>query len=501
MTRSAPACTLACTVGYGIARKAGLGHEIQDLALGASAPSAKHWLGTDPLGRDVLSRVLYGGRISLMVGVVATATSLIIGVLYGAIAGFLGFILIAMSFDRLCEFSIPVRQVLLVAGILLNAAVVAVLMTLLLFRRRNPLFHARAVDNALGLRDEALITYVEMQSSRKRSEHPEVAALLRDQALERLNFIDADQVIDTRPLMRSLWTAGATLALMFVLYVAWGGSFSDSLFRCLTPWKEIAPPRATRIINVAPGNGLAVSGEPVNFVIATRGKDVPTATLIYKSDGDETDVRESVPFAGRSEYKKDLPGFTRPVTYWVHCNDAVIGPFRLNLLDRPLVTAVNVRVLPPAYASFVPPREVSGGHVKAIIGSRLEITAAVNQVPKSPTALNPLQAAWLQIGAMRSPMTPHGKTTVATVPLQSDFDYRLGFTDSNDLASREGLVYQARTLPYQAPKAVLARDGAPPDARQWKTHRGDHRGQGNGSHQPGDGREGLWASRDGPSSQ
>lgn len=81
---------LACTIGYEISRKLGLGHEVQNLALGATPPGARHWLGTDPLGRDVLSRVLYGGRISLMVGLVATATSLVIGVLYGAISGFLG---------------------------------------------------------------------------------------------------------------------------------------------------------------------------------------------------------------------------------------------------------------------------------------------------------------------------------------------------------------------------------------------------------------------------
>jgi len=63
-------------------------YESQDTGLGASAPSAAHWLGTDPLGRDLLTRLLYGGRMSLLVGVAATAVSLVIGVLYGAIAGY-----------------------------------------------------------------------------------------------------------------------------------------------------------------------------------------------------------------------------------------------------------------------------------------------------------------------------------------------------------------------------------------------------------------------------
>ena len=62
----------------------------QNLALGAAPPSARHWLGTDDLGRDLFVRVLYGGRISLLVGVAATAVSLLVGVTYGAAAGFLG---------------------------------------------------------------------------------------------------------------------------------------------------------------------------------------------------------------------------------------------------------------------------------------------------------------------------------------------------------------------------------------------------------------------------
>ncbi|HUI06336.1 MAG TPA: ABC transporter permease subunit [Verrucomicrobiae bacterium] len=65
-------------------------YEEQNLDLRAVPPRADHWLGTDALGRDQLTRLLYGGRISLMVGIAATGVALIIGVTYGATSGFVG---------------------------------------------------------------------------------------------------------------------------------------------------------------------------------------------------------------------------------------------------------------------------------------------------------------------------------------------------------------------------------------------------------------------------
>lgn len=61
-----------------------------DLASTLQGPSAAHWLGTDENGRDVLSRLIWGGRVSLAVGVAAMLASVTLGTLLGALAGFLG---------------------------------------------------------------------------------------------------------------------------------------------------------------------------------------------------------------------------------------------------------------------------------------------------------------------------------------------------------------------------------------------------------------------------
>ena len=66
------------------------GYEEQNLLMGATPPSAQHWLGTDIFGRDMLTRIMWGGRVSLMVGFIATAVALAIGVIYGAVAGYVG---------------------------------------------------------------------------------------------------------------------------------------------------------------------------------------------------------------------------------------------------------------------------------------------------------------------------------------------------------------------------------------------------------------------------
>jgi peptide/nickel transport system permease protein len=94
-------------------------------------PSPQHWLGTDRFGRDILSRVLYGARISLAIGFVATAISVTLGTLLGAIAGFFGGkidALIMRFTDLVLAFP---RLVLLIMIVALFSPSIAVIITVL----------------------------------------------------------------------------------------------------------------------------------------------------------------------------------------------------------------------------------------------------------------------------------------------------------------------------------------------------------------------------------
>lgn len=91
-----------------------------DLANKNLAPSAQHWMGTDQFGRDVLSRIIWGSRTSLAIGFTAAGVSVLIGSVWGAIAGYYGGTWIDISMMRVAEAIdlIPLLFLLLVVAAL-----------------------------------------------------------------------------------------------------------------------------------------------------------------------------------------------------------------------------------------------------------------------------------------------------------------------------------------------------------------------------------------------
>lgn len=90
----------------------------QDLSQRFQAPSGSHWFGTDSLGRDVFSRVLYGSRISITAGLITVAVSFAVGILYGAVAGYFGGILddILMRISEMIQSFPPLILAMVIAA-------------------------------------------------------------------------------------------------------------------------------------------------------------------------------------------------------------------------------------------------------------------------------------------------------------------------------------------------------------------------------------------------
>jgi ABC-type dipeptide/oligopeptide/nickel transport system permease subunit len=144
----------------------------QDLMARNALPSAAHWLGTDDLGRDLVSRVIYGARTAFLVAIGVTALSLVIGVALGVIAGYLGGVTEKLIM-WLCDVTMSVPALLLV--IVINTSL-------------RPLFSTwmsgmfDTTHNAF-FRDTSIIDLVLVFGSIALLKWPQYARLVRGQVL------------------------------------------------------------------------------------------------------------------------------------------------------------------------------------------------------------------------------------------------------------------------------------------------------------------------------
>jgi peptide/nickel transport system permease protein len=133
-----------------------------DLAHITAAPTWAHPLGTDELGRDVLTRLIYGGRASLMVGVCSMLLAATLGVTYGAVAGFFGGVIDTMLM-RFVDFvlSFPALFVLLILASYYHTSVVTITLYIGCLGTPGWMGMARLVrGQILSLREQDFITAV-----------------------------------------------------------------------------------------------------------------------------------------------------------------------------------------------------------------------------------------------------------------------------------------------------------------------------------------------------
>ncbi len=108
---------VACAMAGPIAHLSGIDPNATNLLRRFKPPTAQHWLGTDDLGRDVMLRLLYGGQVSIAVGLLATFITAVIGIAVGVTAGYIG-----GKFDNVlmrmtdCIIALPLIPVLIVLG-------------------------------------------------------------------------------------------------------------------------------------------------------------------------------------------------------------------------------------------------------------------------------------------------------------------------------------------------------------------------------------------------
>src|SRR5690625_1686083 len=138
------------------------GFEEQDLANRLQPPSSEHWLGTDDLGRDILTRIVFGARISLKVGFFAVTGALFFGTFLGILAGYFGRwidMLISRLFDILLAFPSILLAIAVVAilGASLENALIAIAII------NVPIFGRLVRSKVISLREEEYIMAAKAQ--------------------------------------------------------------------------------------------------------------------------------------------------------------------------------------------------------------------------------------------------------------------------------------------------------------------------------------------------
>jgi peptide/nickel transport system permease protein len=231
----------------------------QNVLLKLEPPSAEHWFGTDAFGRDVLSRVIYGARISLFVGAFATFAGVVIGTIIGVVSGYLGGLvdrLVTAATDVLLSFPQLIMGLILVAvlGASMFNLILAIAITAV------PAFIRVARASTLAMKERDFVD----------------ACRALGFGGPRIMFLHVlPNIMDEVVVMGSLWFAAAIRTESTLAFIGlgvppptatWGGIIRDGFDNLLdASWLSVFPSIAILTIMIALnliGDGLRDATDP-----------------------------------------------------------------------------------------------------------------------------------------------------------------------------------------------------------------------------------------------
>jgi peptide/nickel transport system permease protein len=231
----------------------------QDVIMKLEPPSAGHWFGTDAFGRDVLSRVIWGSRVSLFVGSVATLAGILVGTVVGIVSGYYGGLvdkLITAATDILLSFPQLIMGLILVAmlGPTLSNLILAIAITAV------PAFVRVARGSTLAMKERDFV---------------DACRALGFGELRIMFLHVLPNIMDEVVVMGSLWLAAAIRTESTLAFIGlgvppptatWGGIIREGFDNLLdAPWLSVFPSLAILVVMIAlnlVGDGLRDATDP-----------------------------------------------------------------------------------------------------------------------------------------------------------------------------------------------------------------------------------------------